>query len=126
MPRKSALLTPADSDPTWENQIPVAADHRDMCRFASSKDPTYKTFVSSVKEILKADQPEITNEFFKVSVVVNPQFTGRHDIREVLRENLIENRHAGAKVQQRFVLYGLGGSGKTQICLKFAQEYREK
>jgi hypothetical protein len=28
--------------------------------------------------------------------------------------------------QTRFVLHGLGGSGKTQLCLKFAKEHREK
>jgi|SRR5271156_3346852 len=28
--------------------------------------------------------------------------------------------------QTRFVLYGLGGSGKTQLCLKFAEDHREK
>ncbi|KAI9866891.1 MAG: hypothetical protein M1813_000833 [Trichoglossum hirsutum] len=34
--------------------------------------------------------------------------------------------HKNPSVQKRFVLYGLGGSGKTQVCLKFAQDYREK
>lgn len=28
--------------------------------------------------------------------------------------------------QQRFVLYGLGGSGKTQMALKFASDHRER
>ena len=28
--------------------------------------------------------------------------------------------------QKIFVLYGLGGIGKTQICLKFAQDHRNR
>jgi hypothetical protein len=30
------------------------------------------------------------------------------------------------KMQRRFVLYGLGGSGKTQVSLKFAQDNRDR
>lgn len=28
--------------------------------------------------------------------------------------------------QRKFVLYGLGGSGKSQLCLKFAEDHRER
>jgi signal recognition particle GTPase len=28
--------------------------------------------------------------------------------------------------QKRFVIHGLGGSGKTQFCCKFAQDNREQ
>lgn len=28
--------------------------------------------------------------------------------------------------QKRYVIYGLGGSGKTEFCCKFAQDNREQ
>jgi len=69
---------------------------------------------------------DIENEHFIVNLAVNPHFTGRYDIRKDLKENLITDRHMRPHAQERYVLYGLGGSGKTQVCLKFAQDHREK
>jgi len=50
-------------------------------------------------------------------------FTGRFRYLETLR------RHFGPRVEQsqrRFLLYGMGGAGKTQICLKFIQENADR
>lgn len=53
-------------------------------------------------------------------------FTGRNDvIQEIYKGCLATNAEGTLVKQKRFVLYGLGGSGKTQACLKFAQDYRE-
>jgi hypothetical protein len=120
-------LTPPGEIPTFEEQIPVDANHREMCRFSSKKDKTYKTTVRSIQRIHKGTElPEVKNEHYLMPHTVNPYFTGRNDIREKLRESLIEGRFIEPKSQQRFVLYGFGGSGKTQMCLKFAQDYRER
>lgn len=125
--KTSALLTPPDEVPVFEDQIPVDAHHRDMCRFASKKDKTYQAAVESIKKIYQGSNvPEVENEFYVVDGRANEHFTGRNDIRTRLSESLIEERWIGSKAQQRFVLYGLGGSGKTQICLKFAEDQREK
>ncbi|KAL8716875.1 MAG: hypothetical protein Q9225_005835 [Loekoesia sp. 1 TL-2023] len=54
-------------------------------------------------------------------------FTGRVDLLEDLKNCLfeastpIEKKHT----QKRFVVYGLGGSGKTEFCCKFAQDNRQ-
>jgi hypothetical protein len=118
--KKSALLMVPG-----EQQIPVNADHREMCRFVSDNDETYKTFVRSVKLILKGgSEKEIKNEYYIVPNDVSPHFTGRNDMRQNLCDSLITDRHMRVKRQERFVLYGLGGSGKTQVCLKFAQDNR--
>ena len=104
----------------------MPADHRKMCQFNSREDKTYKTFVTNVKLILHGGAPEIQNEHFVVSQSENPNFTGRSDIRHLLYESLIKDRHMRKQSQDRFVLYGLGGSGKTQVCLKFAHDHRNK
>ena len=54
-------------------------------------------------------------------------FTGRDDIIQKIYEGFL-SPHAGERFnrQKRFVLYGLGGSGKTQTCIKFAEDYRER
>ena len=54
-------------------------------------------------------------------------FTGRVEIGRELREGCLPTEPIHLQsVQKRFVVYGLGGSGKTQVCLKFAQDHREK
>lgn len=105
------------------------ATHRDMCRFSSNEDKTYKTAVRCIKNIFRGSvmiNIDVKNELYIVPHTVNPHFTGRNDIRRQLNEGLIEDGYGIAKDQQRFVLYGLGGSGKTQMCLKFVQDHRDK
>lgn len=123
--KSSALLTPLDEIPTYEDQIPVDATHRDMCRFDSPKNKTYKATVRSIKRIIQGpNSVEVKNEYFLVPHTVSQHFTGRHEMLQVLKDKLIPNRIV--KDQQRFVLYGLGGSGKTQMSLKLAQDRQEK
>jgi Cdc6-like AAA superfamily ATPase len=53
-------------------------------------------------------------------------FTGRDDVLQKLRDCLFPSRNKSRlEMQKRFVLYGLGGSGKTQICTRFAEIHRE-
>lgn len=67
------------------------------------------------------------NKYYNVPRSASSQFTGREDIAQRLLETCSPNSASKAQtVQKRFVLYGLGGSGKTQVCLKFAQVHREK
>jgi hypothetical protein len=67
------------------------------------------------------------NKHYNVSHHVSSIFTGRDDINEELRKQCLPSEPPYAqKIQKRHVLYGLGGSGKTQICLRFAQEHRER
>jgi Holliday junction resolvasome RuvABC ATP-dependent DNA helicase subunit len=48
-------------------------------------------------------------------------FTGREDILERLK-NHFAPQDEGDKCRKSFLLYGMGGIGKTQICLKFVEE----
>lgn len=67
------------------------------------------------------------NKYFEVPRNVSSIFTGREDICQDLQERCLPSNPPNAqKKQKRYVLHGLGGSGKTQICLKFAQDHRER
>jgi len=62
-----------------------------------------------------------TNIVFNVMPPPSNRFTGRADYLKKLGE------HFGIGVDQlryrkSFLLYGMGGVGKTQICLKFVEE----
>lgn len=70
---------------------------------------------------------DIHNKHFEVPYTVSSVFTGRENVCQRLSEACLpSNAREGHRIQKRFVLHGLGGSGKTQICLKFAQDHRER
>jgi hypothetical protein len=51
----------------------------------------------------------------------SPRFTGRRDYLEKLSRYFI--LRVGQPLDRRFFLvFGMGGSGKTQICMKFTEE----
>jgi hypothetical protein len=62
------------------------------------------------------------NQYFEVPHLLSADFTGHGDICRSL-----ENAFAQPLMhQRRFVLFGLGGAGKTQTCLHYVNLYRER
>lgn len=55
---------------------------------------------------------------------VRDHFTGREDELQQIERAFFECH--GVDRALRFVVFGVGGSGKTQLCLKFAEKYRER
>ena len=66
------------------------------------------------------------SQHFEVPHLLSPADTGREEAGRSLESSLILAQLPHQPVQRRFVLWGLGGSGKTQICLKYAQAHRER
>lgn len=67
------------------------------------------------------------NKYYEVPHSLSSVFTGRDSMCRKLSESCLPSQKEDvSSVQKRFVLCGLGGSGKTQICLKFAQDHRDK
>jgi hypothetical protein len=55
----------------------------------------------------------------------NPDFIGREDMFEVLQKAFFPHgRLRTSSKRKSFVVFGMGGSGKTQFCSKFAEDYR--
>ena len=52
-------------------------------------------------------------------------FTGREDILEKLKHHFAP-QDQGNTQRTSFLLYGMGGIGKTQICLKFVEEMADR
>ena len=52
----------------------------------------------------------------------SPTFTGRQDVLDKLEE-IFRVTSSGSRLSRRScLLWGMGGIGKTQICLKFIEE----
>ncbi|RQM04750.1 hypothetical protein DH86_00004066, partial [Scytalidium sp. 3C] len=93
--------------------------------YGAKADVTYRRSVESIKQICRETvSPPPTHKYYAVPHSVNKNFTGRADILERLRQCLVDDQYIPSNTQQRFVLYGLGGSGKTQTCLKFIEDHK--
>ncbi|CAD6592657.1 MAG: hypothetical protein ASARMPRED_006495 [Alectoria sarmentosa] len=130
--KQSALL-----ELSHEDSQPVDANHSDMCKVYTRNDDTYNKLVKRVNRMLKGKDKllpapgyshlKLRNMHFELPFDVSPYFTGGDDVSNELRENCLPLDDPGARIpQKRFILHGLGGSGKTQMALKFASDHRER
>ncbi|RDW71577.1 hypothetical protein BP6252_08140 [Coleophoma cylindrospora] len=67
------------------------------------------------------------NKHFYIPQTISSIFTGREQLLERLQTyfDVFGESTNPTCIQKRFVVYGLGGSGKTQFCCKFAQHNRQ-
>ena len=56
----------------------------------------------------------------------SPIFTGRQDVLDKLEKIFIRQVTSRLSRRQSCLLWGMGGIGKTQICLKFVEEMSHK
>jgi hypothetical protein len=72
-----------------------------------------------------AFENKAANEYFMPPCPVSADFIGRDKVLDTLTTAFHESGNTSSSEQQkRFVLYGLGGSGKTQLAAKYAQDNR--
>ncbi|KAL8691660.1 MAG: hypothetical protein Q9218_003160 [Villophora microphyllina] len=73
---------------------------------------------------------EHTSEYYLVSHCSSIQFTGRKQQAQELKENFGRLLYSPNQITRGghkiVVIHGLGGSGKTQFCLRYAEENRVK
>ncbi|KAK8062506.1 hypothetical protein PG997_014603 [Apiospora hydei] len=90
---------------------------------------------SPVLESARAVMPlAYVNEHFSLPQAVSSVFIGRDDELSTLKKGVFrqEEEDGGGgsspkpKQQKRFVVYGLGGAGKSQFCCKWAQNNRHR
>lgn len=53
-------------------------------------------------------------------------YTGRRELGERLAQAFSYDPLTPSKKQKTFVIIGMGGAGKSEVCLKFAEEHRDE
>jgi Holliday junction resolvasome RuvABC ATP-dependent DNA helicase subunit len=63
-----------------------------------------------------------------IPLMPNPsnRFTGRTKVIAKLKEHFSIDANDSAQKRKIFLLHGMGGIGKTQICLKFIEEMSDQ
>jgi hypothetical protein len=68
-----------------------------------------------------ASEPQVSHQPMPCH---NELFTGREDYLERLRRYFVPRNEA--RPRRSVLIYGMGGAGKTQICLKFVEDNSER
>ncbi|KAL8942226.1 MAG: hypothetical protein Q9211_001493 [Gyalolechia sp. 1 TL-2023] len=136
---------------THQNSLQLALSALNLCYVRSSRDANDQTVDLLSEKVeywgfklnhelaaIRTQPPKIStaaeiasevslNKHFYIPRAVSSMFSGRVDLLEDLRNTLFDAFPATEKqhAQKRFVVFGLGGSGKTEFCCKFAQDNRQ-
>ena len=63
-----------------------------------------------------------------IPLMPNPsnRFTGQKEVVAKLKRHFFSKTNDAVKKRKFFLLYGMGGIGKTQICLKFLEDMSDQ
>ena len=63
-----------------------------------------------------------------IPLMPNPstRFTGRTEVIAKLKRHFFTKTNDAVQKRKFFLLYGMGGIGKSQICLKFVEKMSER
>ncbi len=107
-------------------------DHSGLNKFSGVDDPNFKLVRSVIERMVQTSSPRLC-EFFReasrnahwlVPRVANAFFTGRTEIL-IKIVNVIHNRK-DVQQQHIFVITGMGGQGKSELCLQIANRVRHE
>ncbi|GFF73987.1 hypothetical protein IFM60648_04080 [Aspergillus lentulus] len=115
-----------------EITVPQFADHRNIARFRSSQDRSFRPVLSRLKEFaqtLRSGHPGGTRSFtdqnnescipFDLQTQPCSFFRGRDDVFDMLKTCFNEDQNQ-PQTRRTFAICGLGGTGKTQTALHYA------
>ncbi|KAL2784344.1 hypothetical protein BJX66DRAFT_330034 [Aspergillus keveii] len=110
------------------------SDMEDLIRTSNGKDREVDeqnsaalfSLQRSLTSVATAGSVIPANIFFDIPQPVNSLYTGRQQFLNSLRDISLKPKDGDPiHKQQRFVICGISGSGKTQFCCKFADRNRE-
>ncbi|KAF2962612.1 hypothetical protein GQX73_g10961 [Xylaria multiplex] len=108
---------------TREKQVAMHADHSSICKFELVNTACELVLETIAMETIRALDIEPRNVHWSVPRSINPMFTGRLDIIRRVKNAM---KLPSQDIQSIFVLTGMGGLGKSEVCLKVANDLREE
>jgi hypothetical protein len=104
----------------------LSTDHSGLNKFSGADDPNFKLVLAEIDSIVNSIPKPLSNEYWKVPRRTNKLFTGRTELLETIKLALQGNESDRTEMQRVFVVTGLGGQGKSELCLRAADLMREE
>ncbi|KAL8709211.1 MAG: hypothetical protein Q9225_007481, partial [Loekoesia sp. 1 TL-2023] len=129
---------------TRERLISIDSNHSEVCKFEADNDkfdPIKRAIgrladdaIAPMKTAADPQTPAESltlnpypdNEYFEVPFDNNKNYVERSSITNQLEELLDLSNPTTASTSLRVVLYGLGGAGKTELAVRFAERHRKR
>ncbi|CAG8078910.1 unnamed protein product [Penicillium salamii] len=105
--------------------------HRDIQRYSSKDDETYQDIVTWIQKWLQVESKRRTatqtklKRIYSVPIETVSSYTQRDHLYKDLEEKL-RVRHGEASIPYAVALHGLGGVGKSQLALKYAESQKDR
>lgn len=109
----------------------IHANHMDMTKFPDREDPGYDSVLGELQRWKKTAKriavidPQSDPILWKIPRV-NPLYTGRREVGERLAKVFAFDPSAPPSNQRVFVITGIGGTGKSEVCAKFAHDHEKE
>ena len=113
--RMSALVAAHSLLPILFVKLSDASDHKLM-----------DWYLMQIKYDTSAGNRATSNAAIPVKPNSSIRFTGRTNVLTKLREHFTTESNDKLCCRKFFLLYGMGGIGKTQICLRFIEEMSDQ
>ncbi|RFU80475.1 kinesin light chain 1 [Trichoderma arundinaceum] len=114
-----------------EKQVALKANHSKVCKFptADSCEPVMELIVSQLEralELERASEPGPANVHWMVNKSPNALFTGRDELVQRIVDAMEPGLCDSEILQKRFIITGIGGQGKSEVCVNVAHKLRNK
>ncbi|KAM0804164.1 hypothetical protein BDR22DRAFT_885950 [Usnea florida] len=109
----------------------IHANHMDMTKFPVREDPGYDSVLGELQRWKKTANkmavvdPQSAHVQWKVPRV-NTLYTGRRELGERLAKVFSFDPFAPPSEQRVFVIIGIGGTGKSEVCAKYAHDHEKE
>ncbi|KAM3067116.1 hypothetical protein ACMFMG_011672 [Clarireedia jacksonii] len=139
-PIKTQIVSMQSASLVGKRMISLNTDHSGLNKFSGKDDENFKLVLPEIQRMVK-DGPSIVAERYRAKDVsatshrnvhwvvprtINPLFTGRGDLLLRIQTAIHSDHTSSPDKQRRFVITGLGGLGKSEICLQVASQMREE
>ncbi|KAM3088918.1 hypothetical protein ACMFMG_000539 [Clarireedia jacksonii] len=137
---KTQIVSSQSATLLGKRMIFLNADHSGLNKFSGEDDENFTLLLPEIQRIVR-DGPSIVadrhrskdasatshgNVHWVVPRTVNPLFTGRGELLRRIQKAICSDHTSSPNTQKRFVITGLGGQGKSEICLQVASHIREE
>ncbi|KFY02433.1 hypothetical protein O988_02162 [Pseudogymnoascus sp. VKM F-3808] len=135
---KTRVVTASSATLSGRRMIFLNTDHSGLNKFTGKNDENYALVLPEIQRMVD-NGPSIVasrhqskkseaagNKHWLVPRSVNRLFTGRSEIIDRIKGAIRDDSTQHADKQKVFVITGLGGMGKTEICLQLANTLREE
>ncbi|KAL5086823.1 hypothetical protein Trisim1_008735 [Trichoderma cf. simile WF8] len=126
--KESAVLNLSDDR---ERKVALKANHSKICKFptAESCESVMEMIVSDLEralELQRAMEPGPMNVHWTVKQRPSALFTGRDEIVQTIVDAIDPRLNDSKTLDKMFVITGMGGQGKSEVCLNVASILRNQ